>query len=89
MIRNLSVADLALIELLKGTTDAPPAVLQEQRAKGYVRLTSTGPELTARGRSRGKSLKGMEHDLRRMFSGHAGDSPVIKTVAGPAIHGGR
>jgi hypothetical protein len=82
-IKNVTAADLALVELLAGKTEAPAGILTALDAKDYVEFIGGKPRLTPRGKRRAERLKPHEHDMRLMF-GAAGDSP-LHTVGGCAF----
>jgi hypothetical protein len=87
-VRNVSVLDLALVELLRGETAAPKPVLKQLALRGYVKLESGRPKLTKKGRARAMGLAPFEHDLRAMFGGDpltAPRTPTIQAVAMPTI----
>jgi hypothetical protein len=67
-VKNVTVIDLALVEMLDGRTEAPAEVLAKLAAKGHLTLTADGkPALTAKGRDRATKLAPNEHDMRLMF----------------------
>jgi hypothetical protein len=86
-VKDVTGADLALIELATGgKTGAPADVLQKLQARGHVILTAGRPALSPKGKRRAARLKPMEHDLRLMFApAAAGGGSPLKTVAGPGI----
>jgi hypothetical protein len=65
-VKNVGVIDLALIELARGKTDAPPAVLKQLSSRGFVTIAKGRASLTAAGRRRATRLAPMENDLRKM-----------------------
>ena len=89
-IKNITVIDIALVELLDGPTPAPGDVLQRLEAKGHVTLAAGKPALTPKGRRRAERLKPLEHDLRLMFAGSK-DKAAITTDGAAGLHtaGGR
>lgn len=79
-VKNVTVADLALVELLGGKTDAPAGVLAKLRAKGHVSIMGGEARLTAKGKRRAQALRGAEHDLRLLFAGAtAGNGAALHT----------
>ena len=78
-VKNVTVADLALIELSKsGRTDAPREVLADLERRGFVAFDRAGrPSLTGRGSKRAEALKPCEPNLRAMaMSAATGHIPV-------------
>ena len=91
-VKNVTVIDLALIELLSGETAAPSAVLDKLRARGLIATVGGRSQLTPKGRRRAEALRPHEHDMRLMAGDAAGWSGVsVRTVGGCGLHvgGGR
>jgi hypothetical protein len=87
MVKNVTPADLCLVELLDaGRTDAPPGLLRRMESRGFLSLTGSGPALTARGRRRAARLKPMEHDLRLLASAKAGGKSPLTTDGSSGFH---
>ena len=89
-IKNVTAADLVLVELLNGgSTEAPSELIRQLNAKGLVILTHGKPSLSGGGKRRAKALRPNEHDLRRQFAagGAGGGHPPILTVGGSGITG--
>jgi hypothetical protein len=87
MIKNVTVADLALVELLRGATDAPVEVLRTLGARGYVALVGHAAALTRKGRRRAEKLKDGEHDLRLLFAPtRASGGPPLRTDGGCSLY---
>lgn len=85
MIRDVSVNDLALIELNSaGATDAPQPVLAQLERAGFLTLHG-GPKLTAAGRTRAKALAPCEGNLRAMGISANADRCAITTAGGAAL----
>jgi hypothetical protein len=85
-IRDIGPIDLALIELVRnGTTEAPPQVLGQLQAKGYLTLASGKPKLTASGRTRAEALKPHEGNLRTMAANTAAGRMPITTAANGSL----
>jgi hypothetical protein len=74
-VKNLCLADVAICELMRGESLAPPEILEQLRVRGYV---DGAKRLTLKGRKRGEALKGREEDLRRMFG--RGGNTMLRTV---------
>jgi hypothetical protein len=87
MVKNVTVIDLALVELLKGRTDAPSSVLDQLAGKGYLTLSRGKATLTAKGRKRAEKLRPFEEDMRSMARAHTAGRSALTAVAGPTIHG--
>jgi hypothetical protein len=86
-VKNVTVVDLALIELLSGETAAPPEVLNKLLARGLLAMSAGKASLTPKGRLRAESLKPAEHDLRLLFAGAAaGTGPSLHTDAASTLH---
>jgi hypothetical protein len=83
-IKDVTVIDLALLELLRGSTEAPPPVLEELRAKGHLTITAGVPSLTPKGRRRAESLRDFEHDMRLMFNTQGGSA--LRTDGAASLH---
>lgn len=78
-VKNVTVNDLALIELADaGKTGAPPEVLERLRASGHLVLTAAGVKLTSKGSRRAERLKPFEHDMRLMWGAKAGANAGAK-----------
>lgn len=90
-IKNVTIADLALLELLKdGRTDAPPEVLADLAARGYVIARAGKPRLTGKGSRRAERLRPMENEMRLMFAAGK-DAPLTAPGSGGQLRigGGR
>jgi hypothetical protein len=86
-VKDVTVADIALLELLDGSTPAPEDVLQRLAAAGHVSLTFGRPTLTESGRARAEKLKPAENDLRRAFASTSGRAPLT-TDGASSLHVG-
>jgi hypothetical protein len=88
-VKNITVSDIALVELLEsGKTDAPPSKVAELQKAGYVQMVGGELTLTGSGLSRAQSLQRIP-DLRRMFSASAsGGVQVLTTDGGCTMHVG-
>jgi hypothetical protein len=84
-VKNVTMIDLALIELARGDASAPREVFKTLSAKGFVKLVGGTPKLTAEGSARAKKLSGLEHDLRLMFCGSSAGQP-LKMIGGSVLH---
>jgi hypothetical protein len=93
MVKNLWPGDIALVEMLRGSTEAPSAICRELRARGYLEIIAGKPKLTVKGRRRAERLRPAEQDLRKMFaSGAAANGAAgIEAPARSSLHigGGR
>ena len=86
MVKNITVKDLALIELARGSTNAPASVMQAHEGRGYVKLKGGKWALTEKGRKRAEALQGSEATLRTMAV-NSESGCAIRAVAGCSITG--
>jgi hypothetical protein len=77
--------NLALIELLRGDTEAPRHVLRACRDRGFVKLRAGVPRLTAAGRRRAVRKQSSENNYRLLLA-PPGDRAPLCTVAGSGLH---
>jgi hypothetical protein len=75
-VLRTSVADIALVELLDGGTQAPPEIIAALRAGDYLEAGDGPPRLTPRGRRRAERLKPASHDLRLLHQMSADGRPL-------------
>jgi hypothetical protein len=81
-VKNVTGADLALLELLAGTTAAPREVLDGLASRGHLTISAGQAALTPKGRRRAEKLKPIENDLRLCFSAKAGKRSALTTDGG-------
>jgi hypothetical protein len=89
MVQDIWLGDLALLELLRGPTEAPAEVLTKLAVLGHVAIAAGGaPRLTTAGRERAEKLRDAEHDLRLLFAVRADGRAPLTTDGGTVLHVG-